>query len=63
MGGGPFNDLLNGGHGTDHLIGSACDDVMVGEPGADYFDCEDSLDTVVDYSQVREMLYQIIAKL
>ena len=33
-----------------HVFGNAGDDVLQGGPGADYFDCGDGVDTVVDYS-------------
>jgi Ca2+-binding RTX toxin-like protein len=48
--GGPFNDLLVGGKGDDHLVANFGDDVMLGGPGANYFECGDGVDTVLDYS-------------
>ena len=51
--GGPFNDLLVGGKGDDHLVGVFGDDVMLGGPGANYFECGEGMDTVLDYSPSR----------
>ena len=32
------------------MIAAAGDDIMIGGPGADFFDCGDGTDSVIDYS-------------
>jgi hypothetical protein len=43
------DDLIVGGSGNNHLFGSN-DVLKAGEnPGANYFDCGDGLDTIIDF--------------
>ncbi len=48
--GGQFDDLLSGGNDNDHLAGVAGDDTMLGGAGANFFDCGDGMDTIIDYN-------------
>lgn len=48
--GGFDDDLLVGGPGNDHLFGDVGNDVLVGGSGANYFDCGDGIDTVLDFN-------------
>ena len=42
--------LLNGGNGNDFLLGQNGNEFFVGGPGRDYFDCNEGIDTVLDYN-------------
>ena len=42
--------LLNGGNGDDFLLGQNGNEFFVGGPGRDYFDCNEGIDTVLDYN-------------
>ena len=48
--GGVGDDLLSGGKGNDHLAGVEGDDTMIGEAGANFFDCGEGMDTIIDYN-------------
>jgi Ca2+-binding RTX toxin-like protein len=43
-------DLLVGGRGNDELYGGPDDDVLIGGPGANYFDCGDGNDVLIDFN-------------
>jgi Ca2+-binding RTX toxin-like protein len=60
--GGPNNDVLQagfggvflvGGPGNYELYGRAGYDVLIGGGGADYFDCGDGQDTIVDFDPAK----------
>ncbi|MGI9012335.1 MAG: calcium-binding protein [Nitrososphaeraceae archaeon] len=42
-------DLLIGGNGDDELYGGAGDDVSIGGKGANFFDCGDGNDIIIDF--------------
>ena len=42
-------DFLSGGDGNDELYGDFGEDILEGGRGADYFDCGENYDIVVDY--------------
>ena len=42
--------LLNGGNGNDFLLGQNGNEIFIGGPGKDYFDCNEGIDTVLDYN-------------
>jgi len=42
------DDFLVGGRGSDHMFGDIGNDVLAGGPGADYFDCGDGYDMIMD---------------
>ena len=42
--------LFDGGKGDDHLIGSSANDLFIGGPGHDYFDCNEGLDKILDFN-------------
>ncbi|MGE3858919.1 MAG: hypothetical protein AB7F53_02920 [Nitrososphaeraceae archaeon] len=44
------NVQLSGGNGDDHIFGGSGDDILKGGPGKDFFDCNEGMDTVVDYN-------------
>jgi Ca2+-binding RTX toxin-like protein len=48
--GGADDDLLVGGAGNDKLYGDLQDDVLIGGPGADYFDCGEGIDVIMDFN-------------
>jgi Ca2+-binding RTX toxin-like protein len=41
---------LSGGSGDDHLFGGSGDDILNGGSGKDFFDCNEGIDTVLDYN-------------
>jgi Ca2+-binding RTX toxin-like protein len=41
---------LGGGNGDDHIFGGSGDDILKGGPGKDFFDCNEGMDTVLDYN-------------
>lgn len=43
------SDFLSGGNGNDELYGDFGEDILEGGRGADYFDCGENYDIVVDY--------------
>jgi Ca2+-binding RTX toxin-like protein len=43
-------DLLIAGSGNDELYAGSGDDVLIGGADADYFDCENGYDVIVDFS-------------
>jgi hypothetical protein len=43
------DDFLSGGDGNDELIGDFGNDILEGGRGADYFDCGENYDIVLDY--------------
>ena len=48
--GGVDDDYLIGGNGNDKLYGDVGDDILSGLKGADYFDCGDGVDVIIDFS-------------
>lgn len=42
--------LLDGGKGDDFLLGSTSNDFFIGGPGHDYFDCNEGIDTILDFN-------------
>jgi Ca2+-binding RTX toxin-like protein len=50
--GGSDDDLIVGGEGNNHLFGDIGNDVLEGgeNSGANYFDCGDGLDTIIDFN-------------
>lgn len=42
--------LLDGGKGDDRLLGQNGDEFFIGGPGHDYFDCNEGIDTVLDFN-------------
>jgi len=42
--------LLDGGKGDDYLLGQNSDELFIGGPGHDYFDCGEGIDTVLDFA-------------
>jgi Ca2+-binding RTX toxin-like protein len=42
--------LLNGGKGDDTLIGTSGNEFYIGGPGHDYFNCNEGIDTVLDFN-------------
>ena len=43
------NIQLSGGSGSDHIFGGSGDDILKGGSGKDFFDCNEGIDTVLDY--------------
>ena len=43
------DDFLSGGNGNDELYGDFGNDILEGGRGADYFDCGENFDIVLDY--------------
>lgn len=41
---------LDGGEGDDHIYGGAGNDVLEGGPGKDFFDCNEGMDSVLDFN-------------
>lgn len=41
---------LNGGEGDDHIYGGSGHDVLEGGPGRDFFDCNEGIDSVLDFN-------------
>ena len=48
--------LVDGGKGDDHLYGSSANDVLVGGPGHDVFDCGEGIDQVLDFNPKEDTL-------
>ncbi len=48
--GGVDDDYLIGGNGNDKLYGDVGDDILSGLKGADYFDCGDGVEVIIDFS-------------
>lgn len=42
--------LLDGGKGDDHLVGTSGNEFYIGGPGHDFFDCNEGIDTVLDFN-------------
>ena len=42
--------LLDGGKGDDNLIGQSGNENFIGGPGHDYFNCNEGIDTILDYN-------------
>ena len=42
--------LLDGGKGDDNLIGASGNEFFIGGPGHDYFNCNEGLDTILDFN-------------
>lgn len=42
--------LLDGGKGDDYLLGSSSNDLFIGGPGHDYFDCNEGIDRILDFN-------------
>jgi Ca2+-binding RTX toxin-like protein len=42
-------DFISGGKGNDEMYGDFGEDMLEGGPGADYFDCGENYDIVLDY--------------
>jgi Ca2+-binding RTX toxin-like protein len=40
---------LDGGEGDDYLFGGSDNDVLVGGPGNDFFECNEGIDSVLDF--------------
>jgi Ca2+-binding RTX toxin-like protein len=53
--GGFDDDLIVGGSGSNHMFGNLGDDVLKGgeNSGANYFDCGDGFDAIVDFNPAR----------
>ena len=53
--GGSDDDLVVGGRGNNHLFGDTGNDVLKGgeNSGANYFDCGDGLDVIIDFNPKR----------
>jgi Ca2+-binding RTX toxin-like protein len=51
--GGFDDDLLVGGPGDDHLFGDIGNDILIGGPGANYFDCGDGIDEIIDFNPAK----------
>jgi Ca2+-binding RTX toxin-like protein len=51
--GGFDDDLLVGGPGNDHLFGDIGNDILIGGPGANYFDCGDGIDEILDFDPAK----------
>jgi RTX calcium-binding nonapeptide repeat (4 copies) len=49
LAGGISDDYLIGENGNDKLYGGVEDDILQGGPGADYFDCGDGIDIIIDF--------------
>jgi hypothetical protein len=47
------SDFLSGGDGNDELYGDFGEDILEGGKGANYFDCGENYDIVVDYNPGR----------
>jgi Ca2+-binding RTX toxin-like protein len=59
---GPGNDVLQAGFGADLLVGGSDndelfagsdDDILIGGPGANYFDCGDGNDVIMDFNSAK----------
>lgn len=48
--GGIGDDYLVGNEGNDKLYGSEGEDILVGSIRADYFDCGEGTDVVIDFN-------------
>jgi Ca2+-binding RTX toxin-like protein len=55
--GGFDDDLLVGDPGNDYLFGVVGNDILIGGLGANYFDCGDGIDEVVDFDPAIEAGY------
>lgn len=44
------NIQLSGGSGDDHIFGGSGDDILKGGSGKDFFDCNEGIDTVLDFN-------------
>lgn len=42
--------LYDGGKGDDFLIGSSANELFIGGPGHDYFDCNEGVDKILDFN-------------
>jgi hypothetical protein len=51
--GGFGSDFLYGGPGNDELYSGPGDDVLIGGKSADYFDCSDGYDTIIDFEPLK----------
>ena len=51
--GGFDDDLMVGGPGDDHLFGDIGNDILIGGPGANYFDCGDGIDEILDFDPAK----------
>jgi RTX calcium-binding nonapeptide repeat (4 copies) len=51
--GGFGSDFLFGGAGNDELYSGAGDDILFGSKSADYFDCGEGYDTVIDFAPTK----------
>jgi Ca2+-binding RTX toxin-like protein len=47
---------LNGGPGHDHIFGGSGDDILKGGTGKDFFDCNEGIDTVLDYNSKEDTI-------
>jgi Ca2+-binding RTX toxin-like protein len=41
---------LDGGDGNDYLFGGSDNDVIAGGPGKDFFDCNEGIDSIIDFN-------------
>ena len=51
--GGFGSDFLYGGPGNDELYSGPGDDVLIGGKSANYFDCSDGYDTIIDFEPLK----------
>ena len=51
--GGFGGDFLFGGSGNDELYSGAGDDILFGSKGANYFDCGEGYDTIIDFAPTK----------
>ena len=54
MGFEPFYKV--GGSGDDHIFGGSGDDILNGGSGKDFFDCNEGIDTVLDFNSKEDTI-------
>ena len=47
---------LSGGSGDDHIFGGSGDDILNGGSGKDFFDCNEGIDTVLDFNSKEDTI-------
>ena len=57
-----YGDFLLGDRSNDEPYAGPWDDVLIGGPGVDYFDCGDWYDIVIDFNPLKVTLMQIIVE-
>ena len=50
------NIQLSGGSGDDHIFGGSGDDILEGGSGKDFFDCNEGIDTVLDFNSKEDTI-------